>query len=160
MCSSHIPYKFFKQIKSCGEKGVAGREGKREAEETYTKPSFSMLSHSHLEGWLFFPQYDGVSLITPFIRNSSHTAHTEVACCLHFRKILAMCKQLQNTHCGQRIKSHIFFNRCSQHFTHSMLTLCAYESLTETSTSMNKVPSRDREYIKVENMMPCPIKKH
>lgn len=84
--SSHIPYKFFKQIKSC-----RGKEGGKEGEETYTKLKFTKLSHTCLE---VSPQYDGVSPLTQLIRNSSHTAHTGVAHCLHFEKILAVHRQL------------------------------------------------------------------
>lgn len=68
--SSHIPYKFFKEIKSCG-----GTEGRREGEETYTNPKFSMLSHSCLEGWLF-SHNTMESLLLPISSEIPLTLHT------------------------------------------------------------------------------------
>lgn len=90
--SSHIPYKFFKQIKSCG--GWEGGKGKKPI-QNWNFPRFPTLvwragspPHTHTHAHT----HDGVSPLTQLIRNSSRTANTEVAHCLHFRKNLATYK--------------------------------------------------------------------
>jgi len=104
--SSHIPYKVFKHIKSCGgrEEGREERKGKRPIQN----PNFPCSPTLVWRASFFSPQYDGVSPLTQFIRNASHTAYTEMAHCLHVRKILAITVSSRTRTAGKNINSCIF----------------------------------------------------